>query len=139
MDRKDFLKQLWKRLFKPIIILIVIYNSVKFLISVFNENGTGRLLTLIILSIIILFSVAYLIGELLHKLRERIYDKLSDNTKIRLRILAKISDYLAVLMLGAVLYKFWMRDAVSASILIIILLVDRLNKIIREERSKVTQ
>lgn len=139
MDRKDFLKQLWKRLFRPVIILTVVYYSVTFLISVFNENGTERLLTIIILSLTILFTLAYLTGELLSKIRERIYTKLSNNVKFKLRIIGKISDYLAVLILGAVLYKFWTKDAILASIFIILLLVDRINNIIKEEKLKVTQ
>jgi len=139
MDRKDFLKQLWKRLIKPIIILTVVYFSVKFLISVFNENGTERLLTIVILSLTILFTLAYLLGELLSKMTEIIYAKLSDKVKFKLRIIGKISDYFAVLILGAVLYKFWTKDAILASILIILLLADRINNIVKEEKSKVTQ
>lgn len=139
MDRKDFLSQLWKRLFRPVIILIVVYYSVKFLISVFNENGTERLLIIIILSLTILFTLAYLTGELLRKIRERIYAKLSDNIKFKLRMVGKISDYLAVLILGAVLYKFWAKDAILASVFIILLLVDRINSIIKGEKLKVTQ
>lgn len=139
MDRKDFLKQLWKRLFRPVIILTVVYYSVTFLISIFNENGTERLLTLIVLSLTILFTLAYLTGELLRKIRERIYAKLSDNIKFKLRIIGKISDYFAVLILGAVLYKFWIKDAILASIFIILLLADSINNIVKEEKSKVTQ
>jgi hypothetical protein len=138
MDRKDFLNQLWNRLFRPIIILTVIYYSVKFLISVFNENGTERHLTVIILSFTILFALAHLMGEFLHKIRERIYAKLSNNVKFKLRIVGKIGNYLALLILGAVLYKFWEKDALLASILIILLLIDRINNIIKEEKYRVT-
>jgi hypothetical protein len=139
MDRKDFLKQLWERLFRPVIILTVIYYSVKFLISIFNENGTERLLTITILSLTILFTLAYFMGELLNKIRERVYSKLSNNVKFKLRIIGKISDYLTVLILGAVLYKLWTKDAIDALILIILLLMDKINNIIKEEKLKVTQ
>jgi hypothetical protein len=139
MDRKDFLKQLWKQLFKPVIILGLLYYCVRFLIAVLNENGTERLLTIIILSLTILFALAYLTGELLSKMREKIYAKLSDKVKFKLRIIGKICDYLSGLFLGAVLYKFWTTEAIPAAIFIIILLAERINYIVKEEKSKVTQ
>lgn len=117
----------------------MVYFSVKFLISVFRENGPERLLTIAILSLTILFTLAHLTGELLSKMIERIYAKLSDKVKFKLRIIGIISDYLAVLILGAVLYKFWTKDAILASIFIILLLADRINNIVKEEKSKVTQ
>lgn len=116
--------------------MTVVYFSVKFLISVFNENGTERLLTIVILSLTILFTLAYLAGVLLSKMKERIYRSLSDNAKLNLRIIGKISDYLALLVLGAVLYKFWLKDSILASIFIVFLLVDRINNIVKEVKAK---
>jgi uncharacterized membrane protein YhaH (DUF805 family) len=136
MNRKDFLKQLWSRVFKPLVILIVIFLSARFLISVFNEQGPERFITIAILTMVILFSLAYLAGEILRRLRDRLYSKLSASSKFRLRILGRITDYLAVLVLGAVLYKFWAEDALLASFFIVILLAGRITHIVREERSK---
>lgn len=137
MDRKDFLKHLWKRLFRPIIILTVFYYSVKFLISVISENGTERLFTIIILSLTILYIVADLTGKLFRKIREKIYTKLSDKTKFKLRIIGQVSDYAMLLILGALFYKFWQKDAIVASVFIILHLVQMVNNVVKEEKLKV--
>lgn len=126
--------QLWKWFFKPLIILIVIYYSIRFLISAFSENGTERLFTILILSVTIFFILANLAGDLLSKVRIKILSKLSKKVKFKVLIIGKIIDYLAVLALGAVFYAFWEKDAVLVSILIILLLVERINNIIKEDK-----
>lgn len=132
MNRKDFLKQLWKRLFKPTIILILIYFSIKFLIAAFRDNGTERLATIVFLSLTIIYFSIYFLGELLDKLKEKLTTHLSDKAKFRLRIIGKIIDYFAVLLLGVVLYKFWKEDVFLALIMTSILIIDRINAIIQE-------
>lgn len=133
MDRKDFLKQLWKRLFIPTIILILIYSSIKFLFAAIRDNGTVRLSTITFLSLTIIYFSIYFLGKLLDKLLiEKIASRLSDKAKFRLRIIGKIIDYFAVLLLGVVLYKFWKEDVFLALILTSILIVDRIKAIVKE-------
>ncbi len=139
MDRKDFLKLLWIRLFRPIVFLAVAYYCILFLVTVIYENGTERLLTIVILSLTLLFSVAHITGELLSKIRNRVYSKLSENAQSKWRIAAKICDYIVLLTLGALLYKLWAKDAILASILLITLLAHRINNLFKEENSIATQ
>ncbi len=139
IDRKDFLKYLWKRVIKPVVIFTVCCFCVQFLVSVFNENGSERFLTIVILSLAILFILADLIGELLIKIKEKIYIKLSEHVKFKLKIIGKISNYLAILILGALLYSFWTKDVFLASIFTILLLIDKVNNISKEEKSKLEE
>lgn len=132
MDRKDFLKQLWKRLFKPIIILALIYFSVKFLIAAFHDNGTERFSIIAFFSLTILYFSIYFLGQSIDKLKEKLTTHLSDKAKFRLRIIGKIIDYFAVLLLGVVLYRFWKEDVFLALILTSILIVDRIKAIVKE-------
>lgn len=136
MNRADFLKQLWKRLFKPTIILIMIYFSIKFLIAIFHDNGTERLSMVIFLSLIIIYFSIYFLGELLDNLKERILSHLSDKAKFRLKVIGKIIDYFSVLLLGIILYKFWEEDIFLASILTAILIDDRIQAITKEVKVK---
>lgn len=136
MNRADFLKQLWKRLFKPTIILIMIYFSIKFLIAIFHDNGTERLSMVIFLSLIIIYFSIYFLGELLDNLKERILSHLSDKAKFRLKVIGKIIDYFSVLLLGIILYKFWEEDIFLASILTAILIGDRIQAITKEVKVK---
>lgn len=133
MTRIQFLTQLWSRIFRPIIILAVIWFCIRFLISVFTENGTSRGLIITVLLLTILFALVHLAGVLFLKLNERIYAKLSIQTKERLRILSKISNYLALPLIGVLLYKAWEKDAVLFSIIVLIFLGDRVIGILKEK------
>lgn len=132
MDRKDFLKQLWKRLLKPMIILIMIYFSIRFLIAVFHDNGTERFSTILFLSLIVIYFSIYFLGELISKLKVKVTSRLSDKAQFRMKVIGRITDYLAVLLLGVVLYEFWKEDIFLASILTVILMVDRIKAIAKE-------
>lgn len=134
MDRKDFLKQLWKRLFKPIIILILIYFSIKFLVIVFRDNGTERFSIIVFFSLTILYFLIYFLGQSIDKLKEKLTTHLSDKAKFRMKMIGITIDYFAILLLGVVLYKFWKEDVFLASILTAILIVDRIKAIIEEKK-----
>lgn len=110
----------------------MIYFCVKFLTAVFRENGTERLSTIVFLSLTIIYFSIYFLGELLDKLKEKLTTHLSDKAKFRLRIIGKIIDYFAVLLLGVVLYKFWKEDVFLALILTSILILDRIKAIVKE-------
>lgn len=111
----------------------MIWFCIRFLISVFTENGTSRGLIITVLLLTILFALVHLAGVLFLKLNERIYAKLSIQTKERLRILSKISNYLALPLIGVLLYKAWEKDAVLFSIIVLIFLGDRVIGILKEK------
>lgn len=134
MDRKDFLKQLWKRLFKPIIILILIYFSIKFLVIVFRDNGTERFSIIVFFSLTILYFLIYFLGQSIDKLKEKLTTHLSDKAKFRMKMIGITIDYFAILLLGVVLYKFWKEDVFLASILTATLIVDKIKAIIEEKK-----
>lgn len=50
-----------------------------------------------------------------------------------MKIIGKVIDYFAILLLGIVLYEFWKEDIFLASILTAILIVDRIKAIIEEK------
>lgn len=134
MERRDFLKRLWQQLFIPLIFLSVIYYCVTFLVSIFYENGPERFSTILILSVIIFLTIVYLIIELLKKIKERFYAILSDKTIFYLRIISKIIDYFATLILGVGFYMLWVKDAILASVLMILFIIKVGNEIINEEK-----
>jgi hypothetical protein len=137
MNRNEFLKLVWRRLLRPILLLTVVLYCVRFLLAIFKENGPERMVTMVVLSLTVIFTVVGLIGEWMSKSVDGVYAKLSPSAKANLRMLAKFIDYVSLLIMGAVIYQFWTRDAMIAMILMIIVLVDRVNKILSEERTKV--
>lgn len=134
MDRKEFLKYLWKRLFKPIITLILLYFSTRFLIEAFRDKGGERFSLLVVLSLTILYFAIYFSGKSMESLKEKIISNLSNKAMSRVKIIGKAIDYLAVLLLGAVLYKFWEKDIFLASMLSVLLIIDKIKAIIRKEK-----
>ena len=92
MDRKGFLKTLWSKFFKPIIILGVLIFSVRFLIRIFTQNDTERLIAIIILGFIILSTFSYLLGLFFHNIMNRIKSKMSEKALDNFRIFGKFSN-----------------------------------------------
>jgi hypothetical protein len=138
MDRKQFLYSIWKWVFIPSIIVVVGYFCINFLIDAICENSFERFLTIGILGIIVLIGIAQVFGRILKRVKDSVYSKLSDNTKQYLRIIGKIFDYVAVLALGAMLYMLWTKDKFLGCLFVLILLIDRVRQILKEEKSKAT-
>lgn len=126
MTRTEFLQQLWNRIFRPIILLAVIWFCVQFLISIFTEKGTARGLTIFVLLLTILFALVHLAGIFLGKTTAWIDSKLSDRTKAGLKVLSTIINFISLPLLGILLYKCWEKDAVMFSIIVLIFLGDRI-------------
>lgn len=51
MDRKEFLKILWNKLFKPLLLLGVLFFSARFLIKIITQNDTERLIAILVLDL----------------------------------------------------------------------------------------
>ena len=107
MTRKEFLTQVWKKGFRPLLILAVTYFFLKFFISIFTENGPERLSVLMILFVIVLFTVLSFTGVLFYKIRNKIYERLSAKTQYYLKIIGKFINYSSVLILGIFIYYLW--------------------------------
>ena len=136
MDRRAFLKQFWNTVFRPVLLLIVVYYCVRLLISLLDEDGIGRPLTLIALGLVILFFLLQLAGTFLREKKEKIYASLSEKARFRWRVTGKVLEFVSILILGMLLFKFWKRDAPAAAFCILLLLVNRIWQIIKEEKDK---
>ncbi len=131
MDRKEFLFLLWRRLFRPMIILFAFYYSTKFLIAVLREDGSERFLTIVILSLMIFLALLYLIGLIIRKMSDRIYAGLSDTTKFNLRRIGRISYFIVVVITAVILYKTWANNPILVAIYGAMLLFDVMNNLLR--------
>ncbi len=135
MDRKEFLKTLWTKFFKPLIILGVLFFSVRFLIRVFTQAGTERFITVIILGFIILVAIAQLLGLFFQKIANRIKSKLSEKSLNTFRIFGKVLNYLMPIALGMVIYYTWQRDGNSALVFFGAFLIFQIIEIVRKEKT----
>jgi len=136
MNRQNFLIRVWRRLLKPIVLLIVGYYCVDFLISVFSENGSERLFTIAAFSLTILFLLVNLAGMLLSKMVDRIYSRLSEEAQLNLSSFTIIADYLALIGLGIVAYKLWLEDSLIVLAYVSFLIADKLLSIAKKDKSR---
>ncbi|WMI70039.1 hypothetical protein [Mangrovimonas sp. YM274] len=138
MDRKEFLKTLWTKFFKPLIILGVLIFSVRFLVRVFTQAGTERFITVIILGFIILVTIAHLLGLFFQNITNRIKSKMSDKSLNNFRIFGKVMNYLMPIALGMVIYYTWQRDGISALVFFGGFLIFQIIEIVRKEKLATT-
>lgn len=134
MDRRTFLLKIWKNLFKPIILILVIYFYFNFLYNVFTESGIERFLITLILGLGIVYVLAILLRRFVKYISRNINLKLSKPVKIWLRVLSRFLDYIAPIFLGMVIYHFGKEDWEGTAIVLGILLFEKITDIIKEEK-----
>ncbi len=138
MDRKEFLITVWKKGIKPILIIGVIFFCSKFLYNIFAESGTERFVTILIVGLGLLMLTAHLIGHLFNTVTEKLKTLLPEQVKIWFRVIDRFLNYISPIILGAIIYHFWKEDWISAMIVLGIILIQRIQVIIKEEKQPTT-
>lgn len=139
MDRKEFLKVVWSKLFKPILLIGVLIFSVRFLIRIFAQNDIERLISIIVLGFVILSAFSYLFGLVFTNVMNLMKSKLSEKSLDNFRILGKIINYLIPIAIGVVIYYTWQRDGGSAVAFFGAFLIFQIIEIIRKEKLATTR
>jgi hypothetical protein len=134
MDREEFLVTSWKKGLKPILLITLLIFCVFFLYKAVFENGAWRIITIALLGIGILMITANLLGELFKKAIQKIYSRLPDSAKLWIRIIRQIINYLSPIILGIIIYHFWMKDSISGVLVGGVLLIQRIAEIIKKEK-----
>lgn len=127
MTRSDFLLQLWKRVLKPIILAVVIYNVIQLLFALLSEEGPGRLLITIALFTALVLLVLELANLFLVQLKKRLYDPLPETAKGVFRLISTISQYLfLVALVLLVCYSLYDKTITEILLLSLVLTADKL-------------
>ena len=134
MDRKDFFFHIWGKLFRPLIIVAIIYYCVKFLYSTILEDGSERFIISLLLVLVILGLLFYLAGLFFNKIKNRIYAKLSPKTKYVLSLVNKICNFIFPFIIGAVIYHFGQQEWLPSTIISIYILYHGIKNILEEEK-----
>ena len=139
MNRKDFLISVWRKGIKPILLVGIIFFCVNFIFNVFNESGTERFATILILGFGLLILSIYLTNLFFTSLSEKINSLLPEQVKLWIRVIGKIIDYISPIILGLMIYHFWKKDWVIPAIVLGVLLLERIAEIIKDEKKATTQ
>ena len=135
MDRKEFLRTIWKKGIRPLILFVFLFFCFRFIFKALSENGTERTLTLVILFLALFFGIVYFAGLYLSKLMKYIDSKLSDNVRLILRIINRIIEYLTPMVLGVVVYKFWLVNRTVALAFIGFFLIEKIFELVKKEKA----
>lgn len=121
---------------QPILMIGVIFLCLNFLYHVFTESDTERFLTLFVVGVGLLILVIQLLSQLFHLWLERVSVTvtISDSIKFWLKIIRKTIDYLLPIVLGMLIYHFWKEDRETVAIVLVVLLFNRIQEIIRVEK-----
>jgi hypothetical protein len=125
---------IWKRLIIPIAIIGIAYLSIKYFILFFNENGIEKSVTTLILLLaaiigilhLILFAIVRILGP------EKTHPK-TNNRARKFNQFRKSINYITPFALIAILYHFWQNDWFLGAIIVSILLLDRMNDLLRKD------
>ena len=139
MDRKEFLITVWKKGIKPILIIGVIFFCVKFLYNIITENGPERFATILILGFGLLILTLSLVGLLFETLTKKVKSILPHSIKLWFRIIGKFLNYISPIVLGMIIYHFWKDDRKTAAVILGVILIQRIQEIIKEEKLDTTQ
>ena len=127
MTRSEFLLLLWKRILKPIILVVVIYNVIRILPDLFAEDGPGRLLIAIALFGALILLVLELVTLFLVQLKKRLYDPLPETVKRAIRLISTISQYLFLVALVLIAcYSLYDKSITEILFLSLLLTADKI-------------
>ncbi|MFT5600929.1 MAG: hypothetical protein ACI9N1_001166 [Flavobacteriales bacterium] len=139
MNRRGFCKNIWYKAIKPILLIVLIYLSIIFLTDLVTSAYENRGFIIFLVSICIIYFSISLIGTLFILSLVKLQDQFSEKWKLRLRIIGKFLSYLYPLILGVMLYQFWLEDWITASFLISFLLIQELRTCIASEINSSTE
>lgn len=125
---------IWARVLVPIIILGLLYFVVDYLLTVYTENGIEKFIYSLVLVSATVIGLSHIILFLLRKRLENRNAPRDKRKKRRLENYRNLLNYITPFVLIAMLYHFWNRDWVLASVIVSVLLLDRLNELIRRNK-----
>lgn len=136
MDRKEFLITVWKKGVIPVMLLGLIFLCGKFLFNVFAKNGAERIVMIFVLGLGVIMLTAYLIELVFKSLTRKLHASMPESIKSWISVLQKFSKYISPILLGVIIYHFWLEDWLSATVMLGVVLIQRIVEIIKRERKR---
>jgi len=126
MTRKEFISKIWKKGIIPIAFFISLLFATKFIYLTISNQGTERFISILLLSLIILFALSALVGEFAAELKKRVLR----NIPAKLLVFLKLTvPFLKISVLGVtawLVYITWTNDWIAFFIVVSILIVDNI-------------
>ena len=134
MNRKEFLKTVWKKGIKPLLILGVIFFCARFLVHTLSDSGSRKLILILSIGLALLILALHLLGSFIDFGKELLQSKLPDNIKFWLRVFRKVVNYFTPIVFGMLIYQCWKEDWKGTAIVLSIIVIERIREFIKEEK-----
>ncbi len=117
------------------LLFLLITLLIGMLIELFSDKTAVSTLLVIILFFAVIMLAGHLINIVLKHTVIRFYESRSDKTKQLIDAARKVATYCVTLVLGALLYVCWTKDAFMALFFTSYILYGEIRKIIRNEKT----
>ena len=125
MDKTKRARSVWISIL--IIVLSILYFTGAFLIGVYKNHGGDKFIYTLILIFALFIGTAHIILFLLRKYFERRKTRMDKRIKRKLEKYRNIVNYITPFVLVTMLFHLWQRGWILATVVVIVLLLDRLN------------
>ena len=140
MDEKQIMSgkktggNLWRRILLITCVLVGLYAASHYLKTVYDRYGLEKFIYSLILVASSIIGVAYIFLFIARKRLEKDLSSAAKRKKRRLEKYRNIVNYITPFVLIAMAYHFWQKGSVLALIIIAVLLLDRLNELLRKNK-----
>lgn len=134
MDKHNRSTSIWVNFLLLTVVLIVFFCAGVYLKQIYDLYGADKFIYSAVLIASLIIGVAYIFIFIARRILENDH---SDRGKRKKRLLEKyrnIVNYITPFVLIAMLYHFWRKQWVIAIIIVIVLLLDRINDLLRKNK-----
>ena len=117
-----------------LVLLVFVYFISVYLSSIYTKYGNEKFIYTLILVFALIIGAAHILLFGLRKVIERDNTFEGKRKKRRLEKYRQIVNYITPFILVAMLYHFWQKGWVALSVVVAILLLERLNELLRKNK-----
>lgn len=125
---------IWKNILFPLIVLLTLIFLIVYLASFITGYGYDSIVFALILILSFIIGVSHVILFFARRSYQGDQTFQVKKKKRRLERYRNIVNYLTPFILLGMLYHFWQREWVLATVIVIVLLFDRMNELIRANK-----
>lgn len=134
MGESSLITVLWRKVLLPAIVLGFLYFAIRYLVDVHQNQGTEKFLYTLVLICALFIGVAYIVLFVLRKLHETKTTKAYKHKKRYLEKWSNIVNYITPFVLLAMLYHFLIKGWILGTVIVLVLLLDRMNELRRNNK-----
>ena len=134
MQKNKTIQLIWSRIILPLIILASLFFAIQYLFNIYQDQGTEKFVYSLVLVSALFIGVAHIVLFALRKSYEAKNTQVYKRKKRHLEKWRNIVNYITPFVLVAMLYHFWMKGWVLATVIVAVLLFDRINELRRKNK-----